>query len=134
MRRFRAHDVAPGVTLIHEGARGEGLYVLMAGRAEVWKHDGDARVLVATLGPGEVFGEISLVEGEPATATVTGASQCTVLFLAREVFERLAQAVPEIGEYVRNLGEERRLDTRLLLDSLRSGEAEIELDDDELGA
>jgi cAMP-dependent protein kinase regulator len=132
MRRFRAHDVAAGVPLIEEGTAGQGLYVLMAGTAEVWKRDGAHRVLLATLGPGEVFGEISLLEGEPATATVSAASQCTVLFLAREVFERLAQAVPEVAEYVRDLGESRRMDTRLLLDTLRGEDMEIELEELEL--
>ncbi len=129
IRRFKAHDVAPGVVIIEEGALGRGLFVLLAGQVDVSKRDGDSKVLLATLGPGEVFGEISLVNDEPASATVTAAAQSTVLFLAREIFDRLVEAVPAIGEYVRNLGEERLMDTRLLLEAAESA---VELTDDDL--
>lgn len=129
VRRFKAHDIAPGVTLIDEGEPGRGLFVLLAGRVDVSKRDGDGKVLLATLGPGEVFGEISLLHDEPASATVTAAAQSTVLVLAKEVFHRLVEAVPEIGEYVRSLGEERLMDTRILLDAAR---LEEELTDDDL--
>ena len=45
--------------------------------------------------------------GTPATATVRAARQSTVLFLAREYFERLLGAVPEIRSFFENLTEER---------------------------
>lgn len=117
IRRFTAHDVAAGVAIIEEGATGRGLFMLLSGEVDVSKRDGGSKVLLASLGPGDVFGEISLVHDEPASATVTAAKQSTVLFLAKEIFHRLEEAVPEIGDYVRNLGEERMMDTRLLLDS-----------------
>lgn len=133
IRRFTAHDVAAGVTILEEGSPGRGLFMLLSGEADVSKRDGDSKVLLATLGPGDVFGEISLVNDEPASATVTAAKQSTVLFLAKEIFARLEAAVPEIGEYVRELGEERQMDTRLLLDAGGAGDAEDEgelVDDD----
>ena len=117
IRRFTAHDVAAGVHVIEEGATGRGLFMLLSGEVDVSKRDQGSKVLLASLGPGDVFGEISLVHDEPASATVTAAKQSTVLFLAKEIFHRLEEAVPEIGDYVRNLGEERMMDTRLLLDS-----------------
>jgi cAMP-dependent protein kinase regulator len=128
VRRFTAHDVAAGVTIVDEGVRGRGLFVLLQGEVDVSKRDGDTKVLLATLSPGEVFGEISLLNDEPATATVTAAKQSTVLFLAREVFDRLIEAVPEIGEYIRGLGEERAMDTRLLMER----DDADELSDDDL--
>jgi cAMP-dependent protein kinase regulator len=131
VRRFKAHDVAAGVSLIDEGAPGRGLFVLLAGQVDVSKRDGEHKVLLATLGPGDVFGEISLLNEEPASATVTAAAQSTVLVLAKDVFARLVEAVPEIGDYVRSLGEERLLDTRLLLDAARP-DLELELTDDDL--
>lgn len=130
IRRFKAHDVAAGVTILEEGAVGRGLYVLLSGKVDVSKRDGDQKVLLATLEPGEVFGEISLVHDEPASATVTAAAQSTVLFLAKEVFDRLVEAVPEIGEYVRSLGEERLMDTHLLLDDARRELVETLTEDD----
>ena len=129
IRRFTAHDVAAGVVVLEEGSPGRGLFMLLSGEVDVSKVDGTSKVLLATLGPGEVFGEISLINDEPASATVSAAKQSTVLFLSREVFHRLEEAVPDIGEYVRNLGEERAMDTRLLLDAPDELE---ELTDDDL--
>ena len=130
IRRFTAHDVAAGVTIVEEGVPGRGLFMLLAGEVDVAKIDGDSKVLLATLGPGDVFGEISLVNAEPTSASVTAAKQSTVLFLGKEIFDRLIQAVPAIGDYVRELGEERQMDTRLLLEA--SFDEEEELTDDDL--
>ena len=128
VRRFTAHDVAPGVQIIREGDPGRGLFILLAGEADVTKIDGDSKVLLASLKPGDVFGEISLLEDSPATATVTAARASTVLFLARDVFSRLVEAFPDIREYVSQLGEERLMDTRLLLEA-GADEEEIDLSD-----
>ncbi len=128
IRRFTAHDVAAGVTVLDEGTPGRGLFVLLSGEVDVSKRDGHSKVLLATLGPGEVFGEISLVQEEPTTASVTAATQSTVLFLSREIFHRLVEAVPEIGDYVRELGEERLMDTRLLLEAAVDEEEMVEDD------
>lgn len=128
VRRFTAHDVAGGVQVIREGEAGRGLFILLAGEVDVTKVDGDSKVLLATLKPGDVFGEISLLEDSPATATVTAARASTVLFLAKEVFTRLAEAFPDIREYVSQLSEERLMDTRLLLEA-GTDEEEIDLSD-----
>jgi CRP-like cAMP-binding protein len=130
IRRFTAHDVAPGVEIIREGQPGRGLFVLLAGEVDVSKRDGASKVLLATLKPGDIFGEISLLHDEPATATVTAARQSTVLFLAKEIFHRLCAAVPEIREYVSQLSEQRLMDTRLLLGA--SGSDVEELRDEDL--
>lgn len=117
MRRFTAHDVAAGTDVIREGQAGQGLFVLMNGEVDVSKVDGEEKVLLATLKPGEIFGEISLIHDQPTTATVTAATHASVLFLSRDFFQKLVQAVPEIREYVETLTDERLMDTRILLSS-----------------
>jgi CRP-like cAMP-binding protein len=120
IRRFSAHDLAPGTTVIAEGEAGRGLYVVLNGEVDVSKVDGADKVLLATLRAGDVFGEISLLHEGPTTATVTTGTHTTVLFLGRDIFQRLIEAVPEIRDYIENLGEERLMDTRILLS--QSGE------------
>ncbi len=133
VRRFTAHDVAQGVEVIREGQAGRGLFVVLAGELDVSKVDGTDRVLLATLHPGDVFGEISLLNDGPTTASVTAARTSTVLFLAREIFQRLLEAVPDIRAYIESLSEERMMDTRIVLEASREDEDEaVDLDEDDL--
>jgi CRP-like cAMP-binding protein len=109
-RRFSGHDVAPGTAIIREGDPGRGLYVVLAGEVEVLKGDEPFEATLATLRSGDVFGEIALIRGTPAVATVRAARPTTVLFLAREYFERLIGALPEMRAFFENLTEERLRD------------------------
>jgi CRP-like cAMP-binding protein len=121
MRRFVGHELAAGTDIIREGEPGRGLHVLLHGGVDVWKRDGDQKVLLATLSAGDVFGEMSLLQGAPATATVTASQRSTVLFLAREYVERLIASVPQMREYLESLGDERAMDNRLWLDVTAAG-------------
>jgi CRP-like cAMP-binding protein len=116
VRRFVGHEVAAQTDLIREGEPGRGLYVVLHGSVDVWKRDGEQKVLLATLGAGDVFGEMSLLQSGPATATVTVGQRSTVLFLAREYVERLITSIPQMREYLETLGDERAMDTRMWLD------------------
>lgn len=117
VRRFVAHEVAAATDLIREGENVPGLYIVLSGAVDVWKRDGDEKVLLATLHAGEVFGEMSLINAAPATATVTAAQRSTVLLLAREYVERLIEKLPSLRAYLEGLGDERAMDTRMWLDS-----------------
>jgi len=128
VRRFTAHDVAGGVVILREGEPGRGLFVLLAGEADVSKVDGQDKVLLATLKPGDVFGEMSMLNEENANATVAAVRQSTVLFLPKEVFMRLVQAFPEIRDYVGQLSDDRLMDTRLLLEAGHDEEAFEDID------
>jgi CRP-like cAMP-binding protein len=116
VRRFVAHEVAMHTDIIREGEPGRGLFVVLHGTVDVSKRDGAEKVLLATLGAGDVFGEMSLLQAAPATATVTAAQRSTVLFLAREYVERLMANIPQMRSYLETLGDERAMDTRLWLD------------------
>jgi CRP-like cAMP-binding protein len=106
-RRFTGHDVAAATDLIREGDAGRGLYVVLSGEVEVSKGEEPFEQTLATLRAGEVFGEIALLRGTPATATVRAARPSSVLFLGREYFDRLIAALPEMRAFFENLTEER---------------------------
>ena len=119
LRRFTSHDVAAGTDIVREGDWTTGLYIVLSGEVVVSKRSPDGPgappVALATLRAGEVFGEMALLAGTTASATVTASRRATVLYLAREYFERLVEAVPALLEYFEKLARERELDTRLLL-------------------
>jgi CRP-like cAMP-binding protein len=116
LRRFTSHDVAPGTAIINEGDEGQGLFVLVAGEAEVERQGTSGAVTLATLRAGEVFGEMSLLRGGPTTASVLATRPATVLFLAREYVTRIVTGVPEIKRYLEALAEDRDLDNQLVAD------------------
>lgn len=108
MRRFVCTAVKPGTVLISEGQPGTGLYVVVRGGVIVTKGDRE----LARLGPGETFGEISLLNSEPTTATVTTEGFTDVLFLGKQYVELLVTAVPEIRAYLARIGEQRQQDAQ----------------------
>jgi predicted MFS family arabinose efflux permease len=82
---FAATPVAPvtaGSVAIEQGAAGDRYYVIVAGRADIER---DGRT-VATLGPGQGFGEIALLRDVPRTATVRAVDDLELLALEREPF------------------------------------------------
>lgn len=85
-----------GNILIAEGERGPGLFLIVSGQAAVEKQEGNKRRTLAILGPGDVFGEISLLMNKPAGATVIALENTALLFLAAEDFMVLTQDYPQL--------------------------------------
>ena len=84
---------AAGTELTVEGRDGLGLHLLLSGTAEVLVGSTTAR----TLGPGEYFGEISLIDGGPRSATVRATSEVEALSLPSWAFRPLLDEEPEIA-------------------------------------
>lgn len=79
-----------GQTLIDQDAFGQELLIIVDGAAEVTR---DGRRL-RTLGPGDVVGEIALLDGGPRTATVTTLEPTTVLSISKRAFDSVLDRVP----------------------------------------
>jgi CRP/FNR family transcriptional regulator, cyclic AMP receptor protein len=75
-------DVAAGRTLITQGERSDSFYVLIDGEADV-AIDGKSR---RKLGPGDFFGEISMLDRGPATATVTTTKPSRMMVMSHMQF------------------------------------------------
>jgi|FLYN01.1.fsa_nt_gi CRP-like cAMP-binding protein len=80
--RFVRREYAAGEHIVTQGKLGIGLFIIEKGRAEVIRERNDgASVVIDTLGPTSFFGELSLLDDEPRTASVIAAepTQCLVL-------------------------------------------------------
>jgi CRP-like cAMP-binding protein len=98
VRRAFERSFEPGETIFEEGAPGEVLYVVQAGEIEISRRGAaDERLVVARLGPGEFFGEMSVVLGEPRTARALAVVRARLLELDRETFESMCVERPEIA-------------------------------------
>jgi signal transduction histidine kinase len=85
---------ARGELIIEEGAPGDRLYIVLSGLLEVTKRDGDRDITLATRRPGEVLGEMSLLEESPRTASVRAIEGSSLLAIGPEAFRRLLERRP----------------------------------------
>lgn len=87
-RTFRASE-----TLFFAGDPGHTLYILVSGSVKICRYtpDGD-RVVIALLGPGKWFGEMSLLDGKPRSADAIVAEPAELLMLDRESFQTILRS------------------------------------------
>jgi CRP-like cAMP-binding protein len=106
--RFTIIEAKDDALLIEQGARSRGLLIILAGAAEVLRHFGEETVRLATLGPGDVIGEMSLLSKEPAIASVQAKGRFIALELSAERFAELVRLHPDLTSVIAQLAEERR--------------------------
>lgn len=81
----RPRRFAPGQVIFEEGELGDSVFVLAVGEVEVARRDASGEVkVIATLGPSQFFGEMSLIDKEYRSATVRARGECEVLQLTAE--------------------------------------------------
>ncbi len=94
--RLEEENHPAGSIVVAEGETGDRLYLISDGRAEVSAAGQGGPVPLATLGPGEMFGEIALLEpGGRRQATVSAVESLLLLSLAAPDFSRVLDAHPE---------------------------------------
>ena len=82
-----------GQVIIHEGETGDLFYVITEGHAEILIHDADgAELLLHEVGPGDFFGELSMLTNEPRAARVRAVDQVSTLALERADFFEFLRA------------------------------------------
>ncbi|WP_293177872.1 Crp/Fnr family transcriptional regulator [Oceanithermus sp.] len=95
---FRTMVYRPGQTIFEAGDPGHALYLIRSGRVKI-SHcnlDGKEKVL-AYLNPGEIFGEMSLVDEEPRSATATAVDEVTLHALYLEEYWGLVRRYPQVA-------------------------------------
>ena len=92
--RLRRGDV-----LFHEGDTGDKLYVVLDGKVKLGRTSSDGREnLLAILGPGQMFGELSLFDPGPRTATATAVTDTRLARLRKQALRPWLNNRPEIAE------------------------------------
>jgi CRP/FNR family transcriptional regulator, cyclic AMP receptor protein len=87
-----------GETLFHEGDSGDKLYIVTDGKVKLGRSSSDGREnLLAILGPGQMFGELSLFDPGPRSATVTAVTDTTFLSLSHEDLLRWLEGRPAVA-------------------------------------
>jgi CRP-like cAMP-binding protein len=86
----------PGEIVIQEGTKGTSAFIVLSGAVEILKSSGDKEIVVATLGEGQVFGEMGLIEDRPRSATVKAMTELRLRVIGREGFNELLQKKPSV--------------------------------------
>jgi CRP-like cAMP-binding protein len=89
-----------GSAVVTEGDAGDSLFVVAEGRVEVSVHapGGGPERRLATLGPGDYFGEMSLLTGAPRSATIRAAGEVGLVILRKDALRPLLVADPTVPE------------------------------------
>ncbi len=91
-------SVARGRALFNEGDPGDRLYVVTAGKIKLGRTSADGREnLLAVLGPGEMFGELSLFDPGPRTATATAVTDSRLIGLGHGDLQPWLAGRPEVA-------------------------------------
>ncbi|MEJ2643582.1 MAG: Crp/Fnr family transcriptional regulator [Gammaproteobacteria bacterium] len=92
--------------LITEGDRSSSLYIILDGQVRVFVSDEDGKInIVNRLGPGDYFGELSLIDDEPRSASVEAQTTCKVSILSGSFFAGYIEQRPRMAvRLLKNMG------------------------------
>jgi CRP/FNR family transcriptional regulator, cyclic AMP receptor protein len=112
-----------GRTIVAEGEPSQSLYILLSGRAKVQRSDSEGKeVILAVIGPGEFFGEMSLIDDAPRSASVITLESSDFMAINKDGFKAMLMQNTDIGMQVmrglvRRLREaDKKIETLALLD------------------
>ncbi|MEO6350416.1 MAG: Crp/Fnr family transcriptional regulator [Candidatus Limnocylindrales bacterium] len=93
-RRFRRNEV-----IFHQGDPGDSLHVVASGAVKIVLPSAEGEeAIIATLRPGDFFGELAILDGAPRSATATALEASETLVLPRPVFADLLDTIPGLRD------------------------------------
>jgi len=111
---FEKASMVKDEVMITEGKTGEIFYIVASGSVGVFLKRKLVDKLVATLGPGDFFGEMSLISDEPRSASVVCQEDGVVYTLLRSTFRKVIRSNPFIGDLMRKAAAARRSENRAI--------------------
>ena len=87
----------PGEDIVRQGDTGVGAFIIRSGKVDVIQDRGGKETKLSTLGAGEVFGEMALLDEFPRSATVRAVEPTTALGIQRWHFRGILESHPQIA-------------------------------------
>lgn len=117
LQKLSYQTFEPGALIIQEGCAGDYLYLIKSGGADITTWRDDQEMLLATIGEGEFFGEISLVTGTPRTASVRARTPMETMRLSKSDLDEVAARHPNVKKIIDDIIKKRVEDTiKIVLD------------------
>jgi small-conductance mechanosensitive channel/CRP-like cAMP-binding protein len=109
-RSLRMHFFKAGETLIRQGESADSMFILAEGLASVSiEDDKGEHVKISQMVPGEIFGEMSLLTGEPRSATVVAQTDMVTFEISRATMQTILAGRPEAVHLISTVMAERKL-------------------------
>ncbi len=106
VRKYQEGDI-----IVTEGEEGASLFLLVDGEVKVFTRGKLGQHLpLAKLGPGDLFGEVSVLYGKPRTATITAKTATTAIEVKKQDIDRISEDHPQVREVLESFCEERAKD------------------------
>ncbi len=86
-----------GEIVFEAGTAGNEMYIIKSGRVKVYRIFDDNEITFAEFGPGDAFGEMSLIDEYPRSASATALDDCVLLSLPRVTFKQIVEKYPPVG-------------------------------------
>ena len=104
-RTVKSRVAAPGEVIFKEGDPPDAFYIVGSGRVRIFvRHEDRIDIQFSVCGPGEHFGEVALLTGEPRTASAISVDEAHLIVLTREQFDRLLRDHPDFSKkFVRHI-------------------------------
>jgi small-conductance mechanosensitive channel len=112
-----------GEKLIRQGDDGDSMFIIVEGKVNVVHENNGSPQLLASLGEGECFGEMSLLTGEKRTASVVAHTDCELVEIAKPVLAKSLQEHPELLRELSDLLAQRQLEREGNLAKLKTDTA-----------
>jgi len=108
-------EVAAGEVLCREGSKGEDMFILLVGELKISKDN----KYITTIKPVEYIGEMALIEAKPRSATVEALTDCTLLKITRDQFQKYFSERPDsLFAILQTLSRRIRLNTEIIAEEL----------------
>jgi tetratricopeptide (TPR) repeat protein len=111
IKKIPLQEYSPGQVIIEEGDSGDSLFLITSGSAKVIAHILGKEMELATLSPGDVFGEVAFLTGRSRTASVVVLDQLEVIELNRVFLEGILETYPDVLKMMNDIYHSHAQDT-----------------------
>lgn len=115
--RLKYSSIGENKQILHDNQSNDYLYFVMDGQLDCYIEDNGNKISIGKITPGEYVGEVSMLDGLPATSSVMTETRCTLYTLSRDSFKELEKQYPAIsGKLLRSV-------SSILINRLRSADS-----------